>query len=113
VGILALFGKKETVLMDESFTLGEFDPTVDGAYRNVKTFQQEVRPGKRLFISVISDHPVDVALSNGDGNCIKFKDSVTKETIGPIETSKKETMALVLGIFRGDRADLSVRAWMG
>jgi len=112
VTALALFGKKEMMLMDESLTLGEFDPTVDGAYRNVKTFPLDVRPGKRLFVSVISDNRVDVALSNGDGNCIKFKDSVTKETIGPVEISKKETMALVLGIFRGDKADLKVKAWM-
>ena len=109
--VLALLGKKGTVLMDDSLTVGEFDPSADGAYRNVKTFPLEVKQGKKLFVSVDSDNPVDVALSNGDGICIKFKESVVKDTIGPLITTKKETIALVLGVFRGDKAELKVKAW--
>ncbi|MCL2786276.1 MAG: hypothetical protein FWD81_03540 [Methanomassiliicoccaceae archaeon] len=107
-----MFGRKGTVLLDISLSLGEFDPSADGAYRNVKSFPLDVRQGKRLFVSVDSDKPVDIALSNGEGICIKFKDSVIKDTIGPVDTVKKETFALVLGIFRGDKAELKVKAWM-
>ena len=108
---MPLLGNKETVLMDTSVSLGEFDPYADGAYRNVKSFPLEVRPGRKLFVSVISDNPVDVALSNSDGICIKFKDSILNGTVGPVDTVKKETIALVLGVFRGDRAEVRIRAW--
>ena len=107
---MPLFGKKENVLLETSLSIGEFDPSAEGAYRNVKTFPLNVNKG-RLSVSVDSSCPIDLALSNSDGVCIKFKDSLTKGTIA-VETKKKETIALVLGIYRGDKADLSVKAWM-
>jgi hypothetical protein len=106
-----VFGKKEIILIDTSLTLGEFDPHADGAYRNVKTFPLEVKQGKKVFVSVESDKPVDIALSNSDGICIKFKESVINDKI-EVTAAKKETVALVLGIFRGDKADLKLKAWM-
>ncbi|MDR0791317.1 MAG: hypothetical protein LBE47_02130 [Methanomassiliicoccaceae archaeon] len=106
-----MFGKKETVLLDTSLTIGEFDPSADGAYNNVKTFPLDVRSGKRLFVSVDSDMPVDVALSDSGGICIKFKNSILNDTIGPIETVKKGTLTLFLGVFRGDKAELKVKVW--
>ena len=109
---LPLLDKKETILLDRSLSLGEFDPYAEGAYRNVKSFPLDVKPGKELFVAVSSDNPVDVALSNSDGICIKFKDSILNDTIGPIGTVKKEKIALVLGIFRGDTAELRIKAWM-
>jgi hypothetical protein len=105
-----MIGKKETVLLDISLTLGEFDPSADGAYRNVKTFPLDVRNGKRIFVSVSSDIPVDAAVSDSDGICIKFRDSILNDTIDA-ETSKKGTFALILGVFRGDKAELKVKAW--
>jgi hypothetical protein len=108
---LPLFGKKGSVLLERSLSLGEFDPAAEGAYRNVKTFPLDVRPGKDLFISVRSDRPVDIALSDSGGICIKFKDSILNDTVGPIAITKKETIALVLGIFRGDKAELDVKVW--
>jgi hypothetical protein len=107
---MLLFGKKETVLLDTSLSIGEFDMSADGFYRNIKTFPLNVRKGK-LSVSVESSHPVDVALSDSSGKCIKFKDSVTNEMISA-ETSKKETVALILGVFPGTTADLKVRARM-
>ena len=98
-------------IFETAVSVGEFDPSVDGAYRNVKLFPMEVKRGK-LFISVNSDRPVDMALSNSDGICIKFKNSILCDTIGPIEVSKKEMMTLLVGVFRGDMAELSIRAWM-
>ena len=107
-----MFGGKETVLLETSISLGEFDPTVDGAYRNVKTFPLPVKQGKKVFLTVTSDRPVDIALSNGDGICIKFKDGILNDTIGPLEMAKKETIALLVGIFRGDKAELKIKAWI-
>jgi hypothetical protein len=95
----------------ESFTIGEFDPTVDGAYRNVKTFPLSVKQGD-LFVSVESDKPVDIALSNEDGICIKFKNSILSDILGPVAV-KKGTVTLFAGVFRGDKAELRIKAWMG
>ena len=106
-----LFGKKETVLLDTSLSIGEFDLSADGFYRNVKTFPLNVRKGT-LSVSVDSSHPVDVALSDSGGTCMGFKDSVVNGTIS-VETSKKETVALIIGVFRGDTADLRIKARMG
>ena len=99
-------------ILETTVTVGEFDPSADGAYRNVKVFPLSVKKG-RLFVSVNSDAPVDIALSDGDGNCIKFMDSILCATIGPVGVPKKGTMALVAGVFRGDKAELNIRAWMG
>ena len=109
---MPLFSNKDTVLIDETMQIGEFDISADGAYRNIKTFPLHVKQGKELFISVDSDNPVDVAISDEKGMCIKFKDSILNETIGPIPIKKKETMMMVIGIFRGDKAELRLRAWM-
>jgi len=107
---LPLLGKK-TVLLDTSLLLGEFDPHVPGAYRNVISYPLDAKQGRNLFVAVRSNNPVDIALSDSDGICIKFKDSILNDTIGPIVIEKKGTVALVLGIFRGDTAELSVKAW--
>jgi len=98
-------------ILNETLSIGEFDPSVDGAYRNVKTFPLPVRPGK-LFVSVMSDKPVDIAISDGGGICIKFKDSILNDTLS-VEITKKGTAALIAGVFRGDKAELRIRAWMG
>lgn len=103
---------KKTLVPKTEMTVGEFDITVDGAYRNVKTLPLEVRAGKKLFISITSDVPLDMALSDSDGKCIWFKDQVKGETIGPISLSRKETLALLMGVFRGDLAKVTVEVWM-
>ncbi|MCL2890661.1 MAG: hypothetical protein FWF40_02065 [Methanomassiliicoccaceae archaeon] len=103
---------KKKILFEEQITIGEFDPSVDGAYRNVKTFPVQVRPGE-MFISVDSDKPVDIAVSNGSGICIKFKESILNDVIGPIRITEKDTAALAVGVFRGDKAEPKIRIWMG
>ena len=105
-----MFGKK--ILLTEELTVGEFDPTVDGAYRNVKTFPLNVRSGKKLTVHIESDKPVDMAISNGEGKCVLFKNGALSDTIGPMPLKKKETLALVLGVFRGDLAKLKIEVWM-
>jgi len=107
---LPLLSKKE-ILLDTTLSLGEFDPHVPGAYRNVISYPLNAKQGKDLFVTVNANNPVDIALSDSDGICIKFKDSILSDTIGPIAVSKKGTVALVLGIYRGDTAELSVKAW--
>ncbi|MCL2608271.1 MAG: hypothetical protein FWD92_06995 [Methanomassiliicoccaceae archaeon] len=101
---------RNVILMDSSISIGEFDPDKDGAYDNVKTFPLNAKRGK-LSISVHSDNPVDVAVSDSGGTCMKFKRSVVDDTI-VLELRKKETLALVIGIFRGDKAKLRLKAWM-
>jgi len=101
---------RNVILMDSLISIGEFNPKTDGAYDNVKTFPLKVKRGK-LFVCVESNNPVDIAVSNSDGTCIKFKKSVTNDTI-VTELMKKETLALVIGIFRGDKAELRLKAWM-
>jgi hypothetical protein len=108
---LSLLSKKK-ILFEEKITIGEFDPSADGAYRNVKTFPVQARPGE-MFISVDSDKPVDIAVSNGNGICIKFKESILNDVIGPIRITDKDTMALAVGVFRGDRAEPDIKIWMG
>jgi len=100
------------MLLNEEMTVGEFDIEADGAYRNVKSFPLAVRSGKDLFVSVDSDKPVDIALSNEAGKCIGFKENVQKDTFGPTHLKNKETIALVVGVFRGDLAKLKIEVWM-
>lgn len=102
-------GKNE--ILNVSFTLGEFDPSADGAYRNVKVFPISARPGK-LNISVSSDRPVDIAISDEAGICIKFRNSILCDIVSA-EITKKEVVTLFAGIFRGDKADVRIKAWMG
>ena len=102
---------KKTVLFEESISIGEFDPSADGAYRNVKTFPLIVKRG-RIFISADSDKPVDIALSDSDGICIKFKNSIISDTIGPIELTRKQTVTLMVGVYKGDKAELGIKVWM-
>jgi len=93
-------------------TIGEFDPEADGAYRNVKTFPLEVKAGKNLFISIDSNFPVDIAISDGKGMCIGSKYEFNSGTFGPTLLKNKETLALVLGVFRGDLAKVTLEVWM-
>lgn len=107
-----MFRRKTALIEKTEMTIGEFDPTVDGAYRNVKTFPLEVKAGKDLYISIESSIPVDIALSNGDGMCIGFKDQFKSGVFGPTALKKKEVVSLMMGVFRGDLAKLTIEAWM-
>lgn len=107
-----MFKRKVTLVPKTELTIGEFDPTVDGAYRNVETLPLNVKQGKDLYISLDSDIPVDMALSNSEGRCIGFKDQMRNETFGPLKMTNKETLALLLGVFRGDLAKATIEVWM-
>lgn len=93
-------------------TVGEFDITIDGAYNNVKTFPMEVKKGKKLFVYVKSDVGVDVCVVDVKGVNEKFTEAVKEKTIGPLPIIDKGTMALILGVYRGDLAHVELEAWM-
>jgi len=99
------------MLMETETTVGEFDPSADGAYRNVKTFPLDVKPRKDLCIRLESDIRIDLALSGSDGKCVLFKEGVTEGTFR-IRTERKETLMLAAGVFRGDLAKIKVSAWL-
>ncbi len=107
-----LFDKRTTLVEHQSVTVGEFDINVDGAYRNVITFPMQVKKGKDVFVSVKSDNGVDVSVVNTKGYNAKFSEAVKDSVIGPIHSDEKGTMALILGVYRGDLAHVELEAWM-
>ena len=107
-----LFGKKVTLIEHQNVTVGEFNINIDGAYDNVKTFRLDVKKGRRLFISVRSDNGVDVSIVDTKGMNESFSEAVTDKLIGPLEITEKGTMALILGVYRGDLAHVELEAWM-
>lgn len=106
-----LFGKREQVYGPETVSVGDFDITVDGCYRNVVTIPLEVRPHRMLRVSVKSDHPVDVAVAREDHSAAGHKDGVMEATLGPFDTGKHKSMGIFLGVYKGDKAKVTVEAW--
>ena len=107
-----LFGKKVILIEHQSLTIGEFNININGAYDNVKTFPLEVKKGRKLFVSVKSDNGVDVSVVDTKGMNESFSEAVKDKLIGPLEIIEKGTMALVLGVYRGDLAHVELEAWM-
>ena len=52
---MSLFSKKVQVYGPETVSVGDFDPTVDGCYRNVVTIPLNVKPHRMLYVKVSSD----------------------------------------------------------
>ncbi|MCL1810665.1 MAG: hypothetical protein FWG41_00360 [Methanomassiliicoccaceae archaeon] len=111
-GTMAMFGDKEQVLKVEGLALGEFDPSADGFYKNVQAFSFKVKKKKVINISIVSDAPVDVAVANEKGASVSYKEAVREGTVGPIPTGDNKEMGMVLGIYPGDKATVSVEVWM-
>ena len=108
-----IFGNRKTVLLErQTLTVGEFDISVDGAYRNVKTFPLEVRKGKSVSVYVVSDNGVDVSIVGLNGRNMKFMECVKDGTVGPVVSDGKGTMALILGVPYGSLSNVEVEAWM-
>jgi hypothetical protein len=107
-----MFERKKTVLPSTNIIVGELDYTVPGCYRNVEVLPFDVKPKHTITLSVRSDIPVDVAIANDDGSTAKFKQAQTDIVIGPIDTGKNTSMAVMLGVYPGDKADVTVEAWM-
>lgn len=59
-----------------------------------------------------SDNGVDVSIVDAKGMNENFSESVKDKLIGPVSIEDKGTMALVLGVYRGDLAHVELEAWM-
>ena len=108
---MSLLRRKHTIIPLTRMTLGEFDIQEPGGYRNVKTFPLHIKAGRDLHVRVRSDRPVDLAVSDQKGFCRSFQEGVMEGSLGPVHFPEKELAALVLGVFRGDRADLELEVW--
>ncbi len=109
---MSLFNKRTVLLEKQDFTIGEFDITVDGAYRNIITFPMKVRKGRSVFVSVTSDNGVDVSVVDVNGMNAKYSAGAKDIVLGPVPVRESGTMALVFGVYRGDLAHVTVEAWM-
>jgi len=109
---MAVFGGKEQVFKTERFALGEFDPSVDGFYKNVQTFSFKVKKKRAIMIEISSDVPIDVAVANEKGSSVVYKQSIKEGTIGPVQTDDNKEMGLIIGIYKGDKAVVSAEVWM-
>ena len=107
-----LFNRKAVLIEHQELTVGEFNIDINGAYDNVKTFRLDVKKGRKLFVSVKSDNGVDVSVVDTKGMNESFSEAVKDKLIGPIGITEKGTMALILGVYRGDLAHVELEAWM-
>lgn len=94
-------------------SVGDFDPTVPGCYKNVETFSFDVKPRKSLTIKISSDQPIDVAVANSDGSSVFHKSGVVSDELGPIPTGDNHDMGIFLGVYPGDKAVISLTVSMG
>ncbi len=110
---MALFSRKVVLIEESSFHMGEVDYDKPSCYDNIRTYPLEVKAGKSIFVRLESTNGVDLSIIDVNGMSAKFQDNVTSEMlIGPVPVKEKGTMALILGIFPGDRTDVKITAWM-
>lgn len=109
---MKLFGERVKVFEKQNLLVGEFDPTVNGCYNNVLTFSFKVNPKKALYIELKTDNPVSIAIANDDGSSAYHKEDLKEITTGPILTNKNKEMGLLLGVFPGDKSNVSITIWM-
>lgn len=109
---MSLFSKKVQVYGPETVSVGDFDPTVDGCYRNVVTIPLDVKPHRMLHVKVSSDIPVDVVVANSDRSSAGHKEHVTDAVLGPYPTGKSDDMGILIGVFKGDKAKVTLEAWV-
>ena len=109
---MSIFEKRTQVYGPETFIVGEFDPTADGLYRNVYPVELTVKPNHVLYVSVKSDIPVDIVIAMEDGSAVQHKDKQKEIVLGPYPTEKHKSMGVILGVFRGDKANVTLEAWM-
>ncbi len=109
---MPLFAKREQVYGPEMISVGDFDITVDGCYRNVVPVPLDVRPHRMLRVRVDSDAPVDVVIAREDGSAAVHRDGVTHAEFGPFDTGKAKSMGVFLGVNKGDKATVTLDAWI-
>lgn len=110
---MSLFSRKAVLMEETSFHMGEVDYTKPNLYDNIRTYPLEVKAGKSLYVRLSSTNGVDMSVVDTKGMIVKFKEHVVEDTtVGPVPIEEKGTMALVLGVFAGDRTDVTVTVWM-
>ena len=105
--------KSETVLRKDGISIGEFDISAEGFYRNIITIPFNVKKNRILYIDVKGIPKVDVALADGRGSGIFSRQNISDDCIGPIPTSDNKEMGLLLGVYPGDKAIVDVEIRMG
>jgi len=110
---MSLFSRKVVLIEETSFHMGEVDYTKHSLYDNIRSYPMEVKAGKSLYVKISSTNGVDVSIVDNKGYNVKFQEHVTSESVmGPVPIKEKGTMALILGVFAGDRTDVTMSAWM-
>ncbi|MCL1978843.1 MAG: hypothetical protein FWG60_01620 [Methanomassiliicoccaceae archaeon] len=109
---MAVFGGREQVFSIEGLIIGEFDPSADGFYRNVKTFSFKVKKRKTIRIDIRSDMPVDVAVANENGANASYKQAIKEGSVGPVPTGGNREMGIIIGVYPGEKATVSIEIWM-
>ena len=110
--VMSFFDKRTQVFGPEKMSIGDFDPTVDGFYRNVVTIPLTVKHNHMLYVKVESDNPVDIVIARDNGSAVTHKDRQKDILMGPFPTEKLDSMGIIIGVFRGDKANATVEAWM-
>ncbi|MDR3283544.1 MAG: hypothetical protein LBS92_08085 [Candidatus Methanoplasma sp.] len=108
---MALFGSNKPVLEIKGAVIGEFDPAVEGFYKNVVPFRFEVKKNRVLHTSVRSDGLVDVALIDEKGSPVTHVDRQTSLEIDAHTGSSRE-MSIILGVYPGDKVVVDAEIWM-
>ncbi len=108
---MSLFDKRVQVYGPETIIVGEFDASIDGFYHNVYTIPLDVKHNQNLYVKVKSDKPVDIVIARDNGSAVMHKDRQTDIQLGPFPTEKHDSMGLIIGVFRGDKATVDVEAW--
>ncbi len=106
-----MFAKREQVYGPEMISVGDFDPTVDGFYRNVIPIPLDVKPKRKLRVKVTSDFPVDVVVANDKNATVGIMRGTTDIIMGPYDTGKMRSMGILVGLMKGDKAKVTVEAW--
>ncbi|MDR2698753.1 MAG: hypothetical protein LBB30_03640 [Candidatus Methanoplasma sp.] len=109
---MAMLDGREQVFTLEGLSLGEFDPSAEGFYRNVQTFPFKVKKRRVIRINIKSDIPIDIAVADEKGSTVSYKQAVKEGTIGPLPTDDSKEMGMILGVYPGDKATVSAEIWM-
>ncbi len=109
---MSLFNRKTELLPLTELCLGELNYSVPGAYDNVRHFPLEVKANRNVYVEVETSQPIDISIIDTKGYNTKFKENFEGGVFGPVPTKEKGTMAVFLGIYRGEKSDVKIRAWM-
>jgi len=110
--VMALFGGTEQVLKVEDYLLGEFDPAAYNFYKNVRSFTFNVKKKRNVKAVIKADNPIDIAFMSENGVSLLHKQGIKEGTIGPVSTEDNKEMRIIMGIYPGDKATVSVEVWM-